>query len=177
MSLDCSIGSGSMCGWSDNIYIYIYILFFSKKNMVCQEIISNCWIFIFFMDWKIYIYIISMSTVWKILPNQSNFCSRCSGNSCQPDRGWHWRLLDDPTWTWRHGTYGKVMSFRPDTHGIEKTRAARDYRHIMLVCVFMCIPTIIHTYITLDYATLQYTTLQYNTTQCNTHSHCTSRYF
>ena len=49
-----------------------------------------------------------------------------------------------------------------------KKRAARDYRHIMLYrYVFMCIPTIIHTYITLDYTTLQYTTLQYNTTQHN----------
>jgi hypothetical protein len=49
-----------------------------------------------------------------------------------------------------------------------KKRAARDYRHIMLYrYVFMCIPTVIHTYITLDYATLQYTTLQYNTTQHN----------
>ena len=29
------------------------ITYCKKKNMVCQEIIYNCWIFIFFMDWKI----------------------------------------------------------------------------------------------------------------------------
>lgn len=117
--------------------------FFQKKNMVCQEIISNCWIFIFFMDWKISM--ISMSTVWKILPNQSNCCSRCSGNSCQPDRGWHWRLLDDPTWTWRHGTHGKVMSFRPDTHGISKRE-----QHVttdILCCIDMCLCVSLQLYI------------------------------
>ena len=89
-------------------------------------------------------------------------------NSCQLDRGWHWRLLDDPAWTWLWNAWQglQVMSFRPDTHGISKRE-----QHVttdILCCIDMCLCVYLQLYIhTLHWITLHYNTLPYNTTQHN----------